>query len=254
MLPALKPEEEVVGVYKELRITTDSIVIVLQLAKGKEVEVSFPVELVKPEIIRKKFRSIKIGEKIGILRITDAKRPVLIRKIRHGKGKRATIYVGVELYERLEKYQEPCKSIVTAVEKLLDIVEKRETIVVIMNRGEISCNRMKRLREPNRVYCRMLETIVTKEYCTQKCIVAPHIEELSKRTEQSKTKATPSLDSFLQLPKIEHLRTPPKIEKDRCRSCWVFGVFLRFLECCSKTVGLLITLFKSCGGGKNEGR
>ena len=82
---SLKPEEEVVGVYKELRITPDSIVIFLQSVNGKEAEISFPVELVKPEIIRKKFRSINMGENIGILRITDAKRPVLIRKLQDGK-------------------------------------------------------------------------------------------------------------------------------------------------------------------------
>lgn len=233
----LKPEEEVVGFYKMLRITNDGIVVILKSGSDKKLEICFPSQLVRPEILQKKFDSIKIGQKIGILRVPYSKPPIRIRKIRHGKNKRATIYVGVKLYARLEKYQEPGESIDTGIEKLLGIAENRETLVVVMNQGEISCNKMKHLRQSNRVYCRRLEVIVSKEYCAIKCIVARQLKELSKKNKPSKTKAAPSLESFLQTPKNEQLRYPPKTKKDPAGSCWIFSGFLRVLDCCSKTVG-----------------
>lgn len=224
----LRPEEEVTAFFKKLKTTTDTLALILQLSTGKEIELSFPIESTEAKIIRKKFRSINVDQKIAVLRLTDVKTPILIRKIRHGKNKKETIYIDVKLYAKLEKYQEPGKSIVTAIEKLVDIVENRETVVAVYNQGDIVCNKMQQLQEPNRVYCKRLETIVSKEYCTTKCVVAPHLKELSERAESSKPEKTATLERFLQPPKNEHLRVPLKTEQDHERSYEKFGVFLRF--------------------------
>jgi len=211
---SLRPEEEVVGFYKKLLTTTNNIVVALQSSNGKDMEVSFPIESKEAEIVRKSFRFIGIGEKVGILRIANESNPISVRKVRQVSSKKGTFYIDKKLYAKLEKYQEPGKSIVTAIQKVLDIAENRETVVAVINQGVINCNKMKHLPEPNRVYCKMLETMVSKEYCIRKCIIAPQIEELSKNIERPKTKTAP-LENFLLTPKIEHLRNPPKIQKDR---------------------------------------
>ena len=147
-----------------------------------------------------------------------------------------TTYIPKELYRRLEKYREPNRRVITAIEKLLDIAERRETLVVAVRSGKIHCNKMKEIRQPNRVYCKMLETIVSKDYCMTKCIVAPIIEELLEEAEPSKrgNEKTATLASFLETPKLEHLRYPPRIEKDRCGSCWIFSGFLTSLNVVQK--------------------
>jgi len=71
--------------YERLRIAADRIGVVLLLTNGESVEISLPFNLIKEEVLREKFRSIKIGDKIGILKIGDAKAPVLIRKVLCGK-------------------------------------------------------------------------------------------------------------------------------------------------------------------------
>ena len=63
----------------------------------------------------------------------------------------------------------------------------------------------------------MLETIVSKDYCMTKCIAAPIIKKLLEEAEPPKSgnEKTATLASFLETPKLEHLRHQPKIEKDR---------------------------------------
>lgn len=124
-----------------------------------------------------------------------------------------TTYIPKELYKRLEKYREPNKRIITAIEKLLDIAEKRETLVVAVQDGKINCNKMKAIQQHNRAYCRILETIVSKGYCLTKCVVAPILKELLEKAEPSKGDKleTTTLENFHQTPKLEHLAYPPKI-------------------------------------------
>lgn len=124
-----------------------------------------------------------------------------------------TTYIPKELYAKLEKYREPNKRIITAIRKLVDIAERRETLVVVILGGKINCNKMKSIQQHNRVYCRMLETIVSKDYCMTKCIVAPILNELLEEAESSKggKAKTATLASFLETPKLEHLAYPPRI-------------------------------------------
>lgn len=133
------------------------------------------------------------------------------------KQAQRTTYIPKELYVRLEKYREPNKSIITAIRKLVDIAERREILVVVIMGGNINCSKMKSVQQRSRVYCGILETIVSKDYCMTKCIAAPIIEKLLEETEASKSdnEKTAILANFLETPKLEHLRCPPKIEKDR---------------------------------------
>jgi len=81
----LRAGEEFIGTYERLRITTDKIAVVLSLINGESVEISLPLNPTEEKTLREKFRSIKVGEKISILKIADAKTPVLIRKVLRDK-------------------------------------------------------------------------------------------------------------------------------------------------------------------------
>lgn len=81
----LRPGEECVGIYRELRTETDRIVVILQLNNSKRVRTSLPIGLMEEETIRKEFCSIKIGDTIGLLLIPHTKTPILIRKLRDAK-------------------------------------------------------------------------------------------------------------------------------------------------------------------------
>lgn len=83
----LMPEQEVVGQYEKLRIGADTIGLVLRLTVDKNIEVSFPIESSEAEVMRKEFHSFRTGQKVGILRISDAKIPILIRKFRCNENK-----------------------------------------------------------------------------------------------------------------------------------------------------------------------
>ena len=143
------------------------------------------------------------------------------------KSNEGTVYISKELRATLRKYQEPHKPITTAIRKVLDIVEGNKVLVVVVQGRKIRCNKMKRIHEHNKVFCMMLGTIVSLDYCREKCPAAPIVREMFEKSKSEDATEVASLEKFLQ-PKIEHLRNPPKIEKDLKGSCWVFGVFLSF--------------------------
>lgn len=120
-----------------------------------------------------------------------------------------TIYLRKDLRAMLEKYREPHKPITTAIEKVIDMAEGNGILVVVVQGREIRCNRMKKLQQPNRVFCEMLGTIVSLDYCREKCPAAPIVGELSEKSKSKNVTGMVPLEKFLP-PKLEHLRHPPK--------------------------------------------
>jgi len=127
------------------------------------------------------------------------------------KGK--TIYIPKKIFAKLESYREPNKPITTSIEKLFDIAERREFLVVAAlirrNRVKVLCNKMKATHQHNRVYCKMLETLVSVDYCMRKCPASPIVNELLEKSKCKHETGTVSLEKFLP-PKVEHPRNPPK--------------------------------------------
>jgi len=137
------------------------------------------------------------------------------------------VYIPKQFYLRLEKYKEPHKSITTAIQKVLDMAEGGKVLVVVIQGRKIHCNKMKKIHQPNKVFCKMLGTIASLDYCREKCLAAPIVRELWKKPKSENATGMVPLEKFLP-PKIEHLRNPPKIEKGLSGSFSVFGVFLGF--------------------------
>jgi len=77
----LRAGEECVGRYESLRIADGNIGVVLSLTNGETVEISLTPNLVREETLQEKFRSLKTGDKMSILRISDARNPILVRKL-----------------------------------------------------------------------------------------------------------------------------------------------------------------------------
>lgn len=138
-----------------------------------------------------------------------------------------TVYIPKQFYLRLEKYKEPHKSITTAIQKVLDMAEGGKVLVVVIQGRKIHCNKMKKISQPNKVFCKMLGTIASLDYCREKCLAAPIVKEVLEKSKSDNEAEIVPLEKFLP-PKIEHLRNPPKIGKGLSRPCWVFGVFLGF--------------------------
>ena len=77
----LQAEEECVGFYERLQVAGESVGVILKLCNGRTVKISFLTGSVEERTLRKKLRAIKVGDKIGILKIRDVKHPIRIRKI-----------------------------------------------------------------------------------------------------------------------------------------------------------------------------
>jgi len=118
------------------------------------------------------------------------------------------VYIPKQFYARLEKYREPNKPMTTAVQKILDMVEGNNILVVVVQRGKIRCNKMKR-SQPNRIFCKILGTIVSSHYCREKCLAAPIVKEVLENSKSKKATGVASLEKFLP-PNFEHLRHPPR--------------------------------------------
>lgn len=105
------------------------------------------------------------------------------------------MYIPKQFYARLEKYREPNKPITTAVQKVLDMVEGNNILVVVVQRGKIRCNKMKR-SQPNRIFCKILGTIVSPDYCREKCLAAPIVKEVLEDSKSKEATGVASLEKF----------------------------------------------------------
>ncbi len=78
---------EIVGFYKELRPNKNHLEVILELKDGKRIKISILKEAIPAETIKNELHSIRLGEKIGILKLADARKPILIRRIRNNEKK-----------------------------------------------------------------------------------------------------------------------------------------------------------------------
>lgn len=153
------------------------------------------------------------------------------------KSKEGTVYLSKELRVMLEKFREPNKSITTAIHKVLDIVRRNKILIVVVQGEKIHCNMMKKIHQRNHVFCKMLQTMVSLDYCKEKCLAAPIVKEVLEKSKSDNEAEIVSLEKFLP-PKIEHLRNPPKIQQDQPRVLSDYRCFSKIFEFCSKTVGV----------------
>ncbi|KPV61838.1 MAG: hypothetical protein AOA65_2174 [Candidatus Bathyarchaeota archaeon BA1] len=103
------------------------------------------------------------------------------------------------------KYRGPNEPITKSIERLLTIANKRAFLVVAVfiqrNKVKALCNKMKTQHQRNKVYCRILENIISIDYCMTKCPAAPIAKELLERSKDLEPKnaiETPvTLENFL---------------------------------------------------------
>ena len=175
----LKTGEEIVGIYKRMETDAFGTTVTLELIGGKTIAVCFVSGSIEQSILRKALRCVKRDINIGILKLNDSKVPLTVQKFYNLRSKKLTLYLDVVTGDRLEKLREPGKPLQTGVTKALDIVDGRETIVAVVNHDKFQCNKMKNMGEANRFYCTMLEALVGKRYCMEKCIVASQLKILN---------------------------------------------------------------------------
>ena len=79
---SLRPFQEVVGVYKGLRKTTENEITVTLSCRYHDVEIVFPAEGSEASILERELEEDLLGMKIGILKLTPKdERPIAIRII-----------------------------------------------------------------------------------------------------------------------------------------------------------------------------
>jgi len=180
---SLKTGDEIIGLYKKLQKDGNKINLVLELADRSIVQTPFLKGSVEAEIMQKALCCVKHGVKIGIQKYNDSKSPICVKKFRNLRSKKWTIYVDVGDYERLNPFLEPGKKLSTAVTKLLDIIENKLTIVAILYKNSVHCNKMQDIGKKNRFYCSNLGATTCEEYCREKCVVANQIKKILGRNE-----------------------------------------------------------------------
>lgn len=176
---SLKTGEEIIGLYKKLQIDAFSTNLVLELAGASLVQISFAKGSIEAKIIHDALFCVKHNVKMGILKLNDPKMPIRVQKFRNLRSKHLTIYLDVRDGERLEPYQEPSKRISTAVVKLLDIVENKQTIVAVITESQVQCNKMQEIGRTGRFYCSNLGATTNKEFCLEKCAVGAQFKKIT---------------------------------------------------------------------------
>jgi len=175
---SLKTGEEIIGLYKKLQTDACSTNLVLELPNGNKVQISFAKGSTEAKIIHDALFRVKHDMKLGILKLNDPKTPIRIQKFPNLRTKHLTIYLYVSDYERLEPYQEPGKRISTAVTKMLDIIENKQTIVAVIIESRVQCNKMQNIGKTDRFYCSNLGATASKEFCLEKCAVATEYKKI----------------------------------------------------------------------------
>lgn len=178
---SLKTGEEIIGLYKKLQTDAFSTNLVLELPNCIKIQISCAKGSTEARIIHDSLCRVKHNVKLGILKLEDPTTPIRIQKFPNLRTKQLTIYLNVSDWERIEPYQEPSKKISTAVTRLLDIIENKQTIVAVIIKTQVQCNKMQGIGKPDKFYCSNLGATTNKQFCLEKCAVATEYKKIRRQ-------------------------------------------------------------------------
>lgn len=168
--------EEIIGIYKELQKDFDQINLILELADGKIVQISFPKGSVEAEMVCSTLSKVKHNVKLQIQKMNDEKKPLLVKTIPNLSTKEQSIYHDNHTVKRIAPYCDPSilnprKRILKAISTMADIIENKQLIAAVIVGNKVQCNKMKKIGKTDLYYCFNLGGSVSTRFCLEKCAI-----------------------------------------------------------------------------------
>ncbi|MGA2682046.1 MAG: hypothetical protein ABSF44_09635 [Candidatus Bathyarchaeia archaeon] len=179
----LKTGEEIFCFYKEQQKTDECVTLVLEQTEGNIVQLPFAKGSVEAGIVRDTLSHVKYNVKIGILKVNDEKKPIQVRIIPNLSTKNYSIYSDKNMVKRLDPFCDPSiinprKRISNAISRILDIVENKQIIAVVLNEGSLQCNKMQSIGKTDGFYCSHIGGPISRSFCLEKCVVATAFQKI----------------------------------------------------------------------------